>query len=210
MTHRNNLVIFVKEPVAGRVKTRLGRDIGLTNAAWWFRHQSRQLVRSLANDARWQTNLAVSPDRAGLKSQFWPEFSGKQKIKRWAQGGGDLGDRMGNVFRKLSNGPLVIIGADIPEITNEHINNAFNALGHSDAVIGPAPDGGYWLIGLKRSPRVISSDLLQNIRWSHPDTMQDTIVSLRKNLGKDAKVTMIDTLQDIDQAEDLAKINRQT
>ncbi|MEO1293015.1 MAG: hypothetical protein AAFV62_09325, partial [Pseudomonadota bacterium] len=59
---KRRLVIFVKEPVAGRVKTRLGRGIGMAPAAWWFRHQSRHLIRTLSADPRWETILAVAPD----------------------------------------------------------------------------------------------------------------------------------------------------
>ena len=60
---------MVKEPHPGRVKTRLGRDLGLTRAAWWFRHQTRRLIRKLAQDQRWDTVLAVSPDVEGLESR---------------------------------------------------------------------------------------------------------------------------------------------
>jgi glycosyltransferase A (GT-A) superfamily protein (DUF2064 family) len=83
------LFIMVKEPRAGRVKTRLGRDIGMTNAAWWFRHQTHRLIRALGRDARWQTILAVSPDFDGLQSRIWPGY-----LPRWPQGRGSLGDRM--------------------------------------------------------------------------------------------------------------------
>ena len=69
---QRTLVIFLKEPHPGRVKTRLGRDIGMTAAAWWFRHQSTRLIRRLGGDRRWQTVLAVSPDHEGLASRVWP------------------------------------------------------------------------------------------------------------------------------------------
>ena len=58
------LIIILKEPVAGRVKTRLGRDIGMTNAAWWFRHQTADLIRKMSRDPRWETVLAIAPDTA--------------------------------------------------------------------------------------------------------------------------------------------------
>ncbi|MFQ5624577.1 MAG: DUF2064 domain-containing protein, partial [Paracoccaceae bacterium] len=97
---RPRLVIFVKEPRPGRVKTRLGRDIGMVPAAWWYRHQARRVLRRLAGDPRWQTWLAVTPDREGLQSRVWPAH-----LPRIAQGGGNLGQRMTGVFRAMPPGP---------------------------------------------------------------------------------------------------------
>jgi len=88
--HAETLVIMLKEPHPGRVKTRLGRGIGLVPAAWWFRHQVRRLLREV-EDPRWDVVLAVSPDAEGLTSRVWPAH-----FVRVAQGSGDLGDRMGH------------------------------------------------------------------------------------------------------------------
>tara|TARA_R110002124_G_scaffold72020_14_gene192765 strand:+ start:2264 stop:2842 length:579 start_codon:yes stop_codon:yes gene_type:complete len=190
---KGHLYIMVKEPRAGRVKTRLGRDIGMTAAAWWFRHQSKALIRNLSRDPRWQTVLAVAPDVEGLNSRIWPS-----KIPRWPQGSGDLGDRMGRIFHCAPKGPVVIIGADIPHITPRLINDAFDALGRHDAVIGPAFDGGYWLIGLKRGVQPVPKALFQNVRWSHAETLNDTL----RTLNTDA-VKHIAALRDVDTVTDL-------
>jgi len=184
---------MVKEPRAGRVKTRLGRDLGMTAAAWWFRHQSKKLIMRLSRDPRWQTVLAVAPDVEGLNSRVWPA-----NLPRWAQGQGDLGDRMGAIFRTGPMGPIVIIGADIPGITSALINQAFEKLADHDAVLGPAPDGGYWLVGLKRGAVPVPQDLFKNVRWSHAETMNDTI----KSLG-DCNVGYVATLRDVDTIKDL-------
>ncbi len=191
---------MVKEPHPGRVKTRLGRDLGLTSAAWWFRHQTRKLIRTVARDARWQTVLAVSPDREGLQSRIWPA-----DLPRWPQGQGDLGDRMGRIFREAPHGPIVIVGADIPNITPQLINKAFRALGNHDAVFGPAPDGGYWLIGLKNGVNAVPPKMFENVRWSTEHALTDTIATLG-----DMRVAMIDTLQDVDTIRDLDGINQQS
>jgi rSAM/selenodomain-associated transferase 1 len=191
---KGHLFIMVKEPRAGRVKTRLGRDIGMTAAAWWFRHQSQKIIRVLSRDPRWKTVLAVAPDIDGLNSRIWP--SG---LDRWPQGRGDLGDRMGHIMRHAPRGPVVIIGADIPNITPRLINDAFTALGNHDAVIGPAPDGGYWLIGLKRGVKPVPTTLFNNVRWSHAQTLNDTLHSLNT-----VSVKQIDTLNDVDTVDDLA------
>ena len=190
------LYIMVKEPRAGRVKTRLGRDIGMTRAAWWFRHQARCLIRALGRDARWQTVLAVSPNREGMQSRIWPGY-----LPRWPQGRGNLGDRMAAIFKGAAHGPVVIIGADIPSITPALIEKAFRALGDHDAVFGPAPDGGYWLVGLKRGAYAIPAGLFQDVRWSTEHALADTVATLG-----DARVAYIDTLQDVDHASDLALI----
>ncbi|WP_108483707.1 TIGR04282 family arsenosugar biosynthesis glycosyltransferase [Oceaniglobus ichthyenteri] len=185
------LIVMLKEPRPGRVKTRLGRDIGMTNAAWWFRHQSRGLLRRL-DDPRWHIILAVSPDREGLKSRIWPAH-----LQRLPQGAGDLGARMARMLRSAPPGPALVIGADIPGITRPHITRAFAALGTADAVIGPAQDGGYWLIGLKH-PRAMPPGLFHNVRWSSTTAMADTLAS-----APALRWAKTDLLHDVDTAQDL-------
>jgi rSAM/selenodomain-associated transferase 1 len=190
---QRTLVIFLKEPRPGRVKTRLGRDIGMTAATWWFRHQSARLIRRLGHDRRWQTVLAVSPDREGLASRVWPGH-----IPRWPQGSGDLGDRMGRALRTMPPGPVIILGADIPGVTATHVAEGFRLLGRHDAVLGPAPDGGYWMIGLRRGGRAVPAGLFSGVRWSSPHALADTVASLAPlNVGFGA------TLRDIDEVGDL-------
>lgn len=191
---RPKLVIMVKEPRPGRVKTRLGRDMGLTASAWWFRHQTRALLRRI-EDPRWDTLLAVSPDIEGMNSRIWPAH-----LPRVAQGRGDLGDRMARLLRGLPIGPVCIIGADIPGITRARINEAFDALGRSEAVFGPAPDGGYWLIGMKRV-KPPASDILQNVRWSSEYALSDSA----RSLGE-VSIAYVATLQDVDTMEDLRRV----
>ncbi|NOX40516.1 MAG: glycosyltransferase [Alphaproteobacteria bacterium] len=183
---------MVKEPRPGRVKTRLARDIGSVQAAWWFRHQSTSLIRRLSGDRRWQTLLAVAPDAEGLTSRNWPT-----SLPRIAQGRGDLGARMGRVFNRSGPGPTVIIGADIPGIRRAHIASAFTALGGHDAVFGPAFDGGYWLVGLKR-PSPKPRHMFQGVRWSTEHTLADTRASL-----PDMRIALIACLHDVDTAADL-------
>jgi len=187
---------MVKEPHPGRVKTRLGRDIGMVPAAWWFRHQTKRLIRKLARDPRWQTVLAVSPDGEGLTSRVWPEG-----VSRTPQGRGNLGDRMARQMRAIS-GDVVVIGADIPGITPARIMQAFHALGTRDAVIGPAPDGGYWLVGTS-GRKAQSPTLMKNVRWSTRYAMEDTIASM-----DGLSIAQIDTLRDADTAADLAALEQ--
>ena len=189
--YRRRLVVMVKEPRPGRVKTRLARDIGTSTAAWWFRHQCNSLIRNL-RDPRWQFVLAVSPDREGLQSRVWPA-----DLSRQPQGRGDLGNRMAAIFDAMGKGPVLIIGADIPEIQKSHIARAFVTLGSSDAVFGPATDGGYWLVGLKRiRPR--PPDLFANVRWSSKHALADSMATLPGYW-----IALVDSLSDVDSASDL-------
>ena len=188
---RRQLVIMVKEPHPGRVKTRLGHDIGMVSAAWWFRHQSAQLLRRL-QDPRWDLILSVAPDREGLASRVWPAH-----LARMPQGVGDLGDRMSRIFRSCPPGPVCIIGADIPGITRAHIARAFAALGDHDAVFGPALDGGYWLVGMKRTAPPPAT-LFENVRWSTEHALTDSMATIAG-----ARIALIDVLADVDSGADL-------
>ena len=185
---RRTLVIMVKEPRPGRVKTRLGRDIGMTTAAWWYRHQTRTLLRRL-QDPRWQIVLAVAPDHEGLQSRVWPAH-----FLRLQQGTGDLGRRMARALA-ATRGPTLLIGSDIPGVRPHHIARAFQSLRPGGAVIGPAPDGGYWLVGLDH-PRHTPS-LFKNVRWSSKHTLIDTVKTLPRPLAE------ADALNDVDEAGDL-------
>jgi len=187
-----HVVIMVKEPHPGRVKTRLGRDIGNIQAAWWFRHQSLGLIRRLSRDPRWQLWLAVAPDVEGLQSRIWPV-----NTPRVPQGRGDLGERMTRLFKALPPGPVVLVGADIPGIAAAHIWRAFGALGARDVVFGPAMDGGYWLVGLKRA-RAVPSGLFSGVRWSSEHALGDTVAGLTG-----VSVGYVDRLADVDRGADL-------
>lgn len=187
---RPTLVVMVKEPRPGRVKTRLGRDIGLTASAWWFRHQTASLLRRL-KDPRWSIEIAVSPDKEGLTSRIWPI-----DLPRRPQGRGDLGQRM---VRQLSQslGPVCVIGGDIPDIQKHHIQDCFHQLGSHDFVFGPAYDGGFWLIGAKGWPR-LSEHVFDGVRWSTDYALADTVSCLRgKRIGFGPKLSDVDSVADL-------------
>ncbi|KMW60636.1 hypothetical protein AIOL_000800 [Candidatus Rhodobacter oscarellae] len=180
---------MLKEPRAGRVKSRLGREIGMTEAAWWMRHQTKRLLRQL-DDPRWRLVLSVAPDTA-VASRAWPAH-----LRRVPQGRGDLGTRMARALSAMPPGPVVLIGGDIPAVTPAHIARALRRLGACDAVFGPAEDGGFWLVGL-RGPRV-PSGFFQGVRWSTEHALVDALATLP---GR--RVGLADTLRDVDRAADL-------
>lgn len=188
------LVLMAKAPRLGRVKTRLARGIGAVAATRFFRRTSLDLLRRL-DDPRWQTVLALSPDISVHETGIWPEA-----VPRIAQGSGDLGARMGRLMRDLPPGPVVIVGCDIPDVTCGHVARAFAALGDADAVFGPAEDGGYWLVGLRRRPRV--PEIFGGVRWSSEHALADTLANVSK---AKLRVAMLESLSDIDTAEDFAR-----
>jgi rSAM/selenodomain-associated transferase 1 len=187
---RPRLVIFARAPVGGRVKTRLGRELGVGVATRFARQCAAALLARVANDRRWQTIIAETGDACG--GRFWPPA-----IARCAQGGGDLGQRMQRIMQRMPPGPTVIVGTDIPVIRPAHIAQAMRALGRHDAVFGPATDGGYWLVGLRRRPRVFR--LFAGVRWSSAHALADTLENLN---GR--SVFYLAKLQDVDTAADFA------
>jgi rSAM/selenodomain-associated transferase 1 len=185
---RWRLVVMAKAPVAGAVKTRLARALGVATATRFARHATAALLQRLAPDRRWQTILAVTPD-AALASRCWP-----RGLVRVRQGNGDLGCRMQRLMETLPPGPVAIIGTDIPAITPSLIAPAFRRLGHCQAVFGRATDGGYWLVGMRRRPRVLKA--FANVRWSSEHALADTLAGLGQ-----ATVAFIPTRADVDDAE---------
>lgn len=185
----NHLVIMAKAPRAGLVKTRLARSIGVAEATRTYRTILGSTLRRLGRDPRWETWVAVAPDVA-IADPVWPE-----DVHTIAQGRGNLGAKMQRMFHVLPEGPVAIIGTDIPDIPNASIANAFSALGSSNCVIGPAPDGGYWLIGQRRRPRVLK--LFEGVRWSGPHAMADTLANMQKQ-----NVATLEERDDVDTVSD--------
>ncbi len=182
------LVIMAKSPRLGLAKRRLGAEIGDVAALRFYRNCLNRTCLRLGSDPRWQTLLAVTPDRE-LRERHWP-----RNIPLMAQGSGDLGQRMHRIFAELPAGDVIVIGSDIPAIAPNHIARAFYLLGRADAVFGPARDGGYWLVGLKRMPT--APNAFVKVRWSGPHALADTLANLD---GK--KIALAATLCDVDEAK---------
>ena len=191
---RCRLVVMVKAPQVGRVKTRLAREIGAVRAAWSYRHTASAVIARLSRHPGWETILSISPDGARL-STFWP-----RRLTRIAQGRGDLGQRMQRAMQTPPAGPVLLIGSDIPAIRPSHIARAFRALGNHDVVFGPAADGGYWLVGQRRRPRTLRL-FDHQIRWSSSRALNDTVQGLR-NL----RIGFVARLSDVDDAEALRSV----
>ena len=168
------LIVFVKAPRPGAVKTRLAESVGAPAACAAYRH----LVETLLHQLQTLTavELRFSPDDAAREIQDW-------LIGGWTcspQGAGDLGKRLQSAFQcafKAGAKRVVIIGSDCPAVRAGDIRDAWNSLLEHDVVLGPASDGGYWLIGLRR-PR---PHLLENIPWSTERVFAETLTRIHRS-----------------------------
>ena len=182
------VIVFVKAPRPGQVKTRLAATIGPEAACAAY----REMVGTLL------TNLTPLPH---LEVRYTPDDA-LDEVSPWLrnhwtavpQGSGALGKRMHRAFAE-AGGPAILIGADCPEITTTDIEEAFDALHKYDGVIGPAEDGGYWLIGL----RLPCPALFQGIQWSSPNVLPET-TSRAESIG--LSLMQLHKLTDIDSIDD--------
>ena len=189
MRRRPRLYVFVRAPALGAVKRRLAAGIGAVEALRFYRAATESLLRRVGRDPRWETVLAVTPDTAARRASPWP--AGFARVR---QGGGDLGSRMARILAGDPTIPVAIVGSDIPDLGARHVDSAFTALRNADLVLGPAADGGYWLIG--RRPGAATRGLFDGVRWSSPHALADT----RANVPARRKVALLETLEDVDDA----------
>jgi rSAM/selenodomain-associated transferase 1 len=187
------LIMFARAPYLGTVKKRLAAGIGPVAARAFYVKTTSNVLASVSANAAWQTVMCVTPDASAVQGRFWPPG-----VTQLPQGYGDLGDRMERALLSFPDRPVAIIGSDIPAITHGHIHTAFAELGRSDLVLGPSPDGGYWLVGARAGS--LARGLLRDVRWSSEYTLEDTL----QNTGT-RRVTLIDELDDIDDVSDLER-----
>jgi hypothetical protein len=184
---RRHLIVFARAPALGAGKRRLARDIGDLAALRFERLMLARLLRCLGRDRRWRLRLAVTPDRARFRPRLWPRGAPIA-----GQGRGDLGERMRLALAAGPPGPAVLVGTDIPALAAPHIADAFRLLGNRDLVFGPAADGGFWLVGARRSPRL--PPLFGKVRWSSRYALEDALADLPPRIS----VGFAATLPDVD------------
>ena len=166
------LIVFVRAPRAGAVKTRLAQRIGASAACDAY----QKLVHAVLNriDSIRDGQLRYSPDDAESEVRPWLRRS-------WTlapQGSGDLGERLTRAFgESFAAGAkkVVIIGSDCPWLSDRDIKEAWNDLETHDLVLGPAKDGGYWLVGL-REPK---PEVFKGISWSTETVLAQTLEQAR-------------------------------
>jgi uncharacterized protein len=187
---RRNLILFVRAPQLGLGKRRLAREIGDVATARFERLMLALLLRRLARDRRWRLRIAVNPDKARHHARYW-----RRGIEVAGQGVGDLGVLMLRAIAACPPGPVVLVGGDIPALSAHHVAVAFRVLGGRDLVFGPAEDGGFWLVGVRRRPRL--PPLFDKVRWSSPHALADALAGLPRRVT----VGFVDRLEDVDDGE---------
>ena len=177
---RGTVIIMAKAPIMGRAKTRLAADIGRVHAHRLYKMMMARVIRNV-QDPRWDTVLAVTPAPMMNRVPMW------RGVPQFAQTSGSLTPRLQAVFN--IKGPVVVIGTDCPDVTRSDIADAFQAIKHGKAVLGPADDGGFWLIGLHGPAR---ADLFDNVRWSHAKTMADMVARFNRPVRRLRRLIDVD------------------
>lgn len=186
------LLLFVKNPIAGKTKTRLAADVGDEMALKMYHiltDWTRQQASGLTGVDRylWYSESITTDDA-------WPPeaYHKKQQV------GAGLGERMEHALAEAfaaGHDRAIIIGSDCPGITTEYLTEAFAALDDHDVVIGPALDGGYTLLGM----RSLHPTLFRNIEWSTEEVLP---VTLQRAADKKLSVKQLSPLSDVDYLED--------
>lgn len=197
---KNKVIVFVKNAIPGKVKTRLAKTIGKDEA---LRVYLRLLAITKEEVSKVRAEKEVWYAWEVSENDIWDENYFKKKV----QIEGDLGEKMKDAFKKSfdSGGEkIVLIGSDCPTLTNEVLEQAFNELNTSDVVFGPSEDGGYYLIGMSS----FNPEVLEGIDWSTEKVMEQTEAKA-KHIG--IKLTKLKYLNDIDTEQDwkeyLANVN---
>jgi uncharacterized protein len=206
----HRLIIFTRYPIAGQAKTRLIPALGPEGAAQLQRQMTERTI-ALAQDCAVPFVIAYCGGTLG-QMQDWLGAG----LNYQPQAAGDLGDRMASAFadgfvadgfvadgaglRLTGDHRVVIIGTDCVELDVAIIKQAFTALDDCDLVLGPAIDGGYYLIGLRQS----HPELFQNIAWS-----TDAVLSMTLGIARERSLSyiLLPTLSDIDTPADLKHLH---
>jgi len=189
---KKRLIIFVKNPIEGEVKTRLASSLGDEKALEVYQ-QLLKITAGVAEDVN--AEKLVSYSKYVEESDDFDETIFDKSVQKK----GDLGEKMKHAFRAgFDEGfnRIVLIGSDCPEITQSLIDEAFIELSEADSVIGPSDDGGYYLIGLSR----FIPELFDDVEWSTSSVFSSTIKALD---DLEATYHVLKKLNDIDTESDL-------
>jgi uncharacterized protein len=183
------LVLFARYPAAGAAKTRLIPALGAEGAAALHRRLTERTVATLRS-----SGLPVELRYTGAKAAQFQLWLGSD-VDLIGQAQGDLTDRL---LAALEPAPVIFFGADTPDLHQSHVHAAISALNESEVVLGPADDGGYFLIGMKRA----YPELLTDMPWSTDRVMPET---LRRLARLNIEPRLLEKLHDCDRPEDLPR-----
>lgn len=187
---KNLLLIFTRNPELGKVKTRLAKSVGDKTALEIYKFllkKTKEVTQDLTYDKAVYYSVKVR------ENDIWDS----KTYQKHQQIGNDLGIRMQNAFLNSFNAgyeKVMIIGSDLFDLTSEIIDKAFQKLNDNDVVIGPAEDGGYYLLGMKS----LQPNIFKNKAWGTSSVRKETLVNL-----KDKKVHLLEELNDVDVFEDI-------
>ncbi len=200
VAERQRVIVFLKVPTPGAVKTRLIPALGPTGAASLYRAMVGDLLQRLTRLRGVELELRFAPPGARASIRRW--LGGRHRLA--PQRGADLGARMVAAFRDAFRdgcSRCVIVGSDVPGLGAPHVARALARLERSDVVLGPSRDGGYYLVGLG-APR---PRLFMRMPWSTAMVLYET---LSRAAQQDLRVGMLRTLADVDEPADLARLIR--
>ncbi len=194
----NALIVFLKYPETKKVKTRLGKDIGEHRAMELYRETASFVADSFSGSKNWTTFFFYTPQKRKKEILEW---LGDKEALFFTQERGSLGQRMSRAFEKcfsLGFRNVVIIGTDCVMITEEDVETAFSLLSgrEFEAVLGPATDGGYYLLGLCRKTDAV----FQDMQWSTSHVFKETENRMKKS---SLRHTVMRELADIDKEKDI-------
>ncbi len=195
MAGPDTLIVFVKLPAPGQVKTRLATTLGAEPAAALYRCFVTDTLAA-ARRSGYSTLVFFHPPGSARAIADWLG----QGVTVLPQHGNDLGERMSGALHAAlaSSGRAVLIGSDCPDLPCALLDDAFEALATHQATVGPADDGGYYLIGFSR--KGLTEAAFTGIEWGGPNVFEATMNSLAKN---DVKVHVLPRWSDIDEYNDL-------
>ena len=191
---RNSLVIFARAPRPGHVKTRIAAQLGAMAAVEIYRSLAEQTIAMARMGTGYGVTIEYSPRDSESLMRDW--LGGSLSLR--PQCDGDLGARMAAAIdEEFARGAqrVVLIGTDCPGLTFSLIESAFVSLEQTDVVLGPATDGGYYLVGVARP----YPEIFQDVPWSSPTTL---CVTLDRARERKLRVSLLDELADIDTADD--------
>lgn len=192
--HNSAIIIFIKNPEKGKVKTRLAKTVGDDKALAIYK-KLLQHTRAVTEDLKSDKYLYYS-NKIDSTDEWSPEV-----YTKCLQDGNDLGQRMLNAFEYVFNKghqKALIIGSDCQQLTTEMLHNAINQLHINDVVIGPTYDGGYYLLGMNK----LHPDIFLNKNWSTETVYQDTINDVARMRHS---VSVLPKLSDVDEEKDIPK-----
>jgi rSAM/selenodomain-associated transferase 2/rSAM/selenodomain-associated transferase 1 len=200
---RERLIIFTRYPEAGTTKTRMIPELGAEGAADLQRRMTEHIVARV-DELIGARKMPVEIRFEGGSEELMAAWLGNG-FSYFPQGRGDIGLRMGRALEDAFEQGFetaVIIGSDIPDITADILQNAFEILNRVDLVLGPAGDGGYYLIGVRRQTfRHWNPELFNDISWGTQRVLPQTL-TIAKKLG--LNYSLLDMLNDVDRPEDLS------